>query len=357
MRVIDSVKYKMIKKYTNFVVVFVVVILVFPVLITLVSNKVNVNNKKSNIILSGKTIVVENGTYRQTMDMEYFIPCVLMAQMPLDSPIEALKAQAVVIRTYILKQMGKNNSINSRQLKLPYIEYGQLQNMWFEEYVKNNINNFGGILCNFTGIGKSISFKENSDYLYSIIEKTNLKVLKKDGVLVLPLFHETSNGKTRDGSEILGDNYEYLKSVNCKTDLQNDEYIGIKYFTMKEVQSCFKKHGIIFYKDNKEIFNDNNLDTKSFLKLVDISLKDKSNYQLIVKIGDTKIEGETFSKALGLNSTSMDIEEYESGIRITTRGVGHGFGMSLSYAKELAKDGKQWKDILKTFYDVAIVDY
>lgn len=357
MRVFDSVKYKMIKKYINFVVILVIIILMFPVLITLVLNKVNVNDKKNNIILSGKTIVIENGIYKQTMDLEYFIPCVLMAEMPLDSPIEALKAQAVVIRTYILKQMGKNHSINSRQLKLPYVEYGQLQNMWFEKYIKNNIESLGGILCNFTGIGKSISFKENSEYLYSIIEKTNLKVLKKDGTLVLPLFHETSNGKTRDGGEILGNSYAYLKSVNCKTDLQNNEYIGIKYFTMEEIQDCFKKHGIIFYKENKEIFHDNNLDIKSFLKLIDISLKDKSDYQLIVKIGDTKIEGETFSKALGLNSTSMDIEEYESGVRITTKGVGHGFGMSLSYAKQLAKDGKQWKDILKTFYDVAIVDY
>ena len=43
-----------------------------------------------------------------------------------------------------------------------------------------------------------------------------------------------------------------------------------------------------------------------------------------------QVEGGVFAKALGLQSTDMTIEEYEKGIRITTKGVGHGFGMSLT---------------------------
>lgn len=348
----------MIKKYFRVAAVCLAIILIFPVLLTVIMNKINDNNGKSDyIVLSGRTIVIENEKYKEEMDMEYFIPCVLMAEMPIDSPQEALKAQAVVIRTYIINKMGKEKRISSKELKLPYVEYNRLEEIWFEEYKKNNVRNINGIFSNLTGMGRTIPYKENTEYLYGIIEKTNLKVLKNQGKIILPLFHETSNGKTRNGNEVLGKEYSYLKSVACKTDLEKENFIGVKYFTIDEIGECLKKQGIIVYKDNKELFADKNMDTKSFLEMVNTENKDKSDYQKIIKIGDTSIEGEVFATALGLNSTSMVIEEYEQGIRITTKGVGHGFGMSLSYAEKLAKDGMQWKDILKTFYDASIVDF
>ena len=332
--------------------------LIFPTLTTLIVNKVNHKNYKSNeILLSGKTIIIEKDNYREEMDMEYFIPCVLMAQMPLDSPQEVLKAQSVVIRTYIVGMMGNNDSISSKELNLPFIEYSQLEKMWFDEYKKNNVRNINGIVSNLTGIGRSVAYRENLSYLNSIIEKTNNQVLKYQGKLILPLFHQISNGKTRNGSEILGKEYSYLKSVKCNTDLQNEKYLGIKYLTIKEIGECLNKCGIIVYKDKKELFADNNIDTKKILEMIDITNKDKTDYVKVIKIGDTKVEGDVFAKALGLNSTAMVIEEYENGIRITTKGMGHGFGMSLSYAGKLAKEGMQWKDILKTFYDAVIVAF
>ena len=117
-----------------------------------------------------------------------------------------------------------------------------------------------------------------------------------------------------------------------------------------------KEQGIIAYKDKKEIFVDKNVSTKELLGLIDISNRDKSGYVKIVKIGDTVVEGGVFAKALGLKSTDMTIEEYEKGIRITTKGVGHGFGMSLTYGAGLAGEGKTWKEILERFYDASIVE-
>ena len=85
--------------------------------------------------------------------------------------------------------------------------------------------------------------------------------------------------------------------------------------------------------------------------------KDKEGYALKIRMGDTVVLADDFSKALGLNSTDMSIEEYEKGIRITTKGNGHGFGMSISYARYLAGHGKPWQEILSTFYDGKIVEY
>ena len=70
---------------------------------SLINNKIN--PQKLPIEKIGKQVVMESNGYSMTMDVEAFIPCVIMAQMSIDSPKEALKAQSVVVRTYILNKM------------------------------------------------------------------------------------------------------------------------------------------------------------------------------------------------------------------------------------------------------------
>ncbi len=346
----------MIIKNWRVVAVLGLTILIFPVLISFVAGKINVHNN-DNLTLSGKIIKVDDGGYVMEMDLEEFIPCVLMAQMPIDSPLEAMKAQAVVIRTYILQKMNEEVKISTRELGLPFVSYPKLQDIWFRQYRIKFPESLEGILGNIMGVGASKIFQENIEYLYTIIQKTNMKVLKKDGELILPLYHGISNGMTRDGAEILGSDYSYMKSVTCDSDMQQENYIGTSYFTMEEIINKLEAKDIIVYKDNKELFTNTEMDLQEFLEMIDCSNKDQAGYVISVKIGDTMVAGEDFAKVLGLNSTAMDISEYENGIRITTKGAGHGFGMSLAYAKQLAKDGMQWKKILKTFYDATITDY
>lgn len=348
---------KKIKVKTKYVILYGALVILFPVILTMLLGRINSKPENdNNIVLSGKYVILSDDTVTKKIDVEYFIPCVLMAQLPIDSPQELLKAQAVVIRTYIINKMGKKDSINAKELSLPYISYGKLREMWFAKYKKNNLRNIRGILCNISGMGKSIPYRENTRYLYGIIKKTNGMVLKSNGEIILPLFHQTSNGQTRSGSEVLGKKYEYLKREKCGNDIQQENYIGIKYFETGEFGNVLKEQGIIAYKDKKEIFVDKNVSTKELLGLIDISNRDKSGYVKIVKIGDTVVEGGVFAKALGLQSTDMTIEEYEKGIRITTKGVGHGFGMSLTYGAGLAGEGKTWKEILERFYDASIVE-
>lgn len=332
------------------------IILIFPVLITLVVNKINVS-KKTETKLSGKIIEVDNGKYTIKMDMEDFIPCVLMAQMPIDSPKEVLKAQAVVIRTYILKQMGENTEITLEQLGLPYVSYGKLRDMWFREYRMEYPDTVAGMVGNLTGLGASRIFEQNCDYLNNIISKTDMMVLKNNGELILPLYHGVSNGKTRNGINILGTDYNYLKSVKCDTDLQAKDYLGVTYVSMEQLKNKLAENDIVIYKNKEELFDSENLDLQTLISLIDISNKDDAGYVLLVKIADTEIMAEDFAKALGLNSTAMEISEYEKGIRITTKGCGHGYGMSLAYSEQLAKNGMQWQKILKFFYDATISNY
>lgn len=343
-------------KNWNVIAVIALIIFAFPVLITFATMKVN-GKTSTERNLSGKMVEMDCGGYTLTMDMEDFIPCVLMAQMPIDSPMESMKAQVVVIRTYILHKMKEDTNISTKELGLPFISYSVLKKQWFEEYKIKNSTSFKGILGNLAGIGAGSIFEENMEYLRMVVDKTDMKVMKYDGELILPLFHGISNGNTRNGNEVLGSEYSYLKSVKCDTDMEQENYIGTVYCTIEQLKEKFAENDIVVYKDNKELLSSGDIDLYDLLELIELKGKDKSGYVTFVQMGDTKILADEFAEALGLNSTSMDISQYEMGIRITTKGVGHGLGMSLGYSRELAKKGEQWQNILKTFYDVTISDY
>ena len=307
----------------------------FPLVIGSVCVLVN-GNKISKTKPSGKTILVDNKNYSFEMDMENFISYVLMAQMDESEPEELLKAKSVIIRTYILYKMKDKAQIAASDLGMEYRNYGELKNSRFQDFCRENIKSPKGMAAYFTGIGSYKIYNEKNKKIKRIVDKTKGKIIKKQGETILPLFHNISNGKTRLGEEILGKEYSYLKSVICQNDIKEKEYLCTRYLTVNEFKEKLSANGII--------------------NLITVE-KDKEGYALKIRIGDTVVLADDFSKALGLNSTDMSIEEYEKGIRITTKGNGHGFGMSISYARYLAGHGKPWQEILSTFYDGKIVEY
>ena len=326
----------------------------FPLVIGSVCVFVN-GNKISKAKPSGKTILVDNKNYSFEMDMENFISYVLMAQMDENEPEELLKAKSVIIRTYILYKRKDKNRISASDLGMEYRNYGELKNSRFQDFCRENIKSPKGMAAYFTGMGSYKIYNEKNKKIKRIVEKTKGKIIKKQGETILPLFHNISNGKTRSGEEILGKEYSYLKIVTCQNDIKENEYLCTRYFTVNEFKEKLSANGIVVFKDGKEILK-NIKDKKEIINLITVE-KDKEGYALKIRIGDTVILADDFSKALGLNSTDMSIDEYEKGIRITTKGNGHGFGMSISYGRYLANQGKSWQEIINVFYDGKIVEY
>ena len=326
----------------------------FPLVIGSVCVLVN-GNKISKAKPSGKIILVDNKNYSFEMDMENFISYVLMAQMDESEPEELLKAKSVIIRTYILYKMKDKAQIAASDLGMEYRNYGELKNSRFQDFCRENIKSPKGMAAYFTGIGSYKIYNEKNKKIKRIVDKTKGKIIKKQGETILPLFHNISNGKTRLGEEILGKEYSYLKSVICQNDIKEKEYLCTRYLTVNEFKKKLSANGIVVFKDGKEILK-NIKEKKEIINLITVE-KDKEGYALKIRMGDTVVLADDFSKALDLNSTDMSIEEYEKGIRITTKGNGHGFGMSISYARYLAGHGKPWQEILSTFYDGKIVEY
>ena len=112
----------MVKKY-KWILVFVIV---FPVIITVMVKMAN--KETTERFKSGRTVIIENDGYTIKMDVEDFIPCVLMAQLGgSEFSSELIKAQSVVIRTYIYYCMKNSQSIEATQLGLSYIPYCKLE--------------------------------------------------------------------------------------------------------------------------------------------------------------------------------------------------------------------------------------
>ena len=258
--------------------------------------------------LSGRTIVLNDGV---KLDMEEFIPCVLYAMLPYEYEEEALKAQILIIRTYIMLKMGQNNEISGSELGLPYTTYADLEKEWGRDYEK---------LYNYTN---------------KLITNTEMQVIKYEGQLIHPYYHEISEGTTCEGEQ------PYLKPVESSMDISADNYLGITYFTKEEV--------IARLKDGCGV----ELKPEELITKITVNKCENSNYVKTVSVGEAVISGEDFMKMFSLVSGSYTVEEFAEGIKMVSKGIGSGKGLSLFGAKKMAEQGSGYMDIIRHYYNGA----
>lgn len=84
---------------------------------------------------------------------------------------------------------------------------------------------------------------------------------------------------------------------------------------------------------------------------VEVVETDSVGYVLKIRVGDNTISGEEFRNKYNLASSCFTLQRYNGKLRVTTRGTGHGIGMSQYTANEMAKKKKSYKNILKYFFE------
>ncbi len=288
--------------------------MLFPTALTLF---INGRNKSSlpEIKDSGKTIIINTDSGTINMDMEEFIPCVLANQLNISSPTEAMKAQAVIIRTYILYYMEDNSEINADSLNLSYTIYEDLKNTVGEDY------------------------SEYYTKLKSAVSETSGQVIKYEGKVIIPYFHSISAGMTRNGDEALGSaDYPYLVSKDSSTDSEADGYLTITYISKSDFVNTLKK-----YRENIQVSEENPLETMQVLS------RCSAGYISSIQIGDNTFTGDEIQMYFSLQSPYFEFENFEDQIRIVCKGNGHGLGYSIYGGCKMAENGNSYKDIL-TYY-------
>lgn len=268
-------------------------------------NSNRVEHKKINIRILRKNNTVEN------LDLEDYLVGVVSSEVPIYFEEEALKAQAVAARTYALKQIENNTNkeydVTDDTSSQVYSTIDELKERWGNKY-EENYNKIKNIVNSTKG--EYISY--NDDYIYAF-------------------FFSTSNGRTEDNKNVFGEDLPYLKSVDSSFDEEETD----SFETTKE-----------FLKE--DFYNKLEIPYKESL-VVDNIKRSESNRVLSININGISFKGREFQKKLGLRSNDFTIEE-SNNILITTRGFGHGVGMSQYGANALAKRNKKYQEIIKYYY-------
>ncbi|MGG4493324.1 stage II sporulation protein D [Brevibacillus reuszeri] len=264
----------------------------------------------------------------ETLPLETYITGVVAAEMPAEFELEALKAQALAARTYIVRRLneGKFDDVPEGGQVLDtvrhqvYMDEGQRRERWKDQYEWKN------------------------QRITQAVKETAGIVLTYNGEPIDATFFSTSNGFTENSDEYWEKPIPYLKSVASPWDIQSPRY---EETVIKSTAELEKDLGV---------------------KLVQEASTNGAWYRIErtttgnrvgkISIGGKEFTGREFREKLNLNSSSFTMELKGSQVFITTKGYGHGVGMSQWGANGMAKNGKNAEQIVKYFYQgINLQDY
>lgn len=288
----------------------------------------NTENENNNIRII-KLLHSVSGEIEE-LNLEEYLYGVVSSEMPASFEIEALKAQAIVARTYTIYQ-ERNNS-------------GKHENA-------DICDNYA---CCQAWISKNDRFakwnegeaESNWGKIMDAVNTTSNKIITYDGKPINAFFHSNSGGVTESSVNIWGGiDYPYLKSV---------ETSGEEGYTQYSSQIQFSRQDLL-----------NKIRTKYSDCEIDYSQQDciqileytTSGRVKTIKFGNKEIAGTEARTLLGLKSTNFVLSIDGDIIIFSVTGYGHGVGMSQTGADALAKAGSNYEEIIKHFYtNVEIVE-
>lgn len=298
------------KKYF-FLTLFMFLMPLFIVLV-FIDDSVNsepkiVENKNEEKIIRIKT---NEGII--SIPLEEYIVGVVAAEMPASFEEEALKAQAVAARTYVLKKIEQNKTdeydITDTVSDQVYISKEKMQEKWHDKY------------------------EQYLDKITRVVDETKGEYLTYNGGVIQAFFFSTSSGRTENSEDVFTSELPYLKSVDSAWDMEvAPAFSETTEFTLEE-----------FYKSLGLEYNPN-------LNIQTIS-KGASGNDKIIKINDREFKTTEVRTKLNLKSANFSISQNKNIISITTKGYGHDVGMSQYGALAMAKKGYRYDEILKYYY-------
>lgn len=260
-------------------------------------------------------VLLDDGRISDMLLDDYLIS-VILCEMPTSFEIEALKAQAVVARTYVLRQ----------------------------NLVRHKHNN--AAVCTKSsccqGYRKVDSFLEGGGNIQDLqkvrqaVAETQNFVLMYDGVLIDATYFSCSGGKTEDAVSVWGSDIPYLQSVDSPEE---------------EIAAVFVDTVVL----SKEKFSEQlQLDVADVNggSIGEITYTDGGGVDTVVICGRS-YKGTELRSLLGLRSTAFVISIVDDTVSVTTKGYGHRVGMSQYGAEAMARRGNNYDAILLHYYQGA----
>ena len=323
------------KKILKYVLIFIFIIIVLPNLCTKKRKKQNVQTsetteeEKQEIekydYSKYKTIKLYHAKTNQTeeLSLDDYLYGVVSSEMPASFEKEALKAQAIVARTYTIYQITKSKGkhgdadiCDDYKCCQAWISKEDRLAKWSKNEAEANWNK-----------------------IVEAVDSTQGKIITYNGSPIDAFFHSNSGGTTETASNVWGgDNFPYLQSVQTSGEDGYTQYSSEVEFSQSEFIDKIKaKHS-----DFEIDFNDN-----SCVQILEYT---ESGRVRTIKFGNIQIAGTEARTLLGLKSTNFSFEIVDGKIKFKVLGYGHGVGMSQTGADSMAKAGSNAEEIIKHFY-------
>lgn len=272
-----------------------------------------------------KLLHVETGEVEE-IEFDTYLYGVVSSEMPASYELEALRAQAVVARTYTIYQIANGKK-------------------------HENADICDSSLCCQAWISKEnrlARWEENVREQYwnkivDSVDSTSGKYVTYQGAPINAFFHSNSGGQTELPSNVWGGSFPYLQIVSTSGEENYNGYSSEVQVSKDElIQKMLEKYS------NFQI----NFDEVNCIQILDLT---ESNRVKTMKIGNVSLSGVDVRKIFGLKSAKFVFEILQDAVKFTVTGYGHGVGLSQNGSDALAKQGMNYEQIILYYYkDVEI---
>lgn len=267
------------------------------------------------------------GEKLQSTDMQTYLFGVLRAEMPASFHEEALKAQAVAARTYILHKIA-GAAVPTTPRPTPVTI---------------------SIAVSLTRAKRTPppageSAQEYEAKIRRAVEETDGECILYDGAPVLAVFHSSSSGTTQDAQTVWSASLPYLQSVETP---ENEESVPNYLSTASFTGSALREKLLSALPDAKLEGSPSNWFTNIQQQPGGTVTK--------LSVGGVEVAGNRLRTILGLRSACFTISFDGDSVTFSVAGYGHGVGMSQYGANVLADGGMGYQEILEWYYTGAEV--
>ncbi len=327
------------KKIGLCVLVFVILCFLLPVVFTKpfqIAEASGQNTEKEENIIEGQT--EQEYDYKQyntiqllhastaeveELPLDTYLYGVVSSEMPASFEKEALKAQAVVARTYTIYKIQNNSQkhegadiCDSSACCQEWISKEDRLAKWEES-----------------------TREEYWNKIVTAVEETKGKIITYEGKPINAFFHANSGGKTETTLNVWGGSgYPYLQTVATTGEEGYTQYQSEVICTKQE-----------FTDKIKEKHSDFTIDFSQANCIQVLEYTDGDRVKTI-QIGNLSLSGVEIRTIFGLKSANFTITIEGDNIKFSVLGYGHGVGMSQTGADSMAKAGSDYVEIIKHFY-------
>ena len=262
----------------------------------------------------------------EEIEFDTYLYGVVSAEMPASYELEALRAQAVVARTYTIYKMVNGSKHENADI----CDSSLCCQAWISK--ENRLARW-----------EEEKREEYWNKIVDSVDSTSGRYVAYQGQPINAFFHSNSGGLTELPVNVWGGSYPYLQVVATSGEESYNGYASEIEISKDElIQKMLEKY------PNFAI----NFDEINCIQILDLT---ESRRVKTMKIGNVSLSGIEARTIFGLKSAKFEFEISGNIVKFKVIGYGHGVGLSQNGSDALAKQGMTYQDIIRYYYkDVEI---